>query len=54
MSTIMEAPTLLTAGKMSISRFRSRNSYGTIIDNDVDVYEMSMVGPAQLNIVAVY
>lgn len=39
---------------MSTSLFRSRNSYGTIIDNDADVYEMSMVGPAQLNVAAVY
>jgi hypothetical protein len=55
-STIQSAPTLLTAGKLSTSLFRSRNSYGTIIDNTVDVYEMTMVGPplGALSVIAVY
>jgi hypothetical protein len=54
-STIQSAPVLLTAGKLSKSVFRSRNYYGTVLDNTQDFYEMKMVsGDVELVVSAVY
>jgi hypothetical protein len=40
--TIQDAPVVLTSGKLSSSIFRSRNSYGTVVDNQNDLYTMKM------------
>ena len=36
MSTVESAPLILTAGKLSQSLFQSRDSYGTILDNNTE------------------
>ncbi len=53
-STIQTAPKVLTAGKLSLSLFQSRDAYGAIIDNTQDVYEMSFSGPGPFTERGVY
>jgi hypothetical protein len=40
-STIEKAPRVATVGKLSECLFQSRDSYGQILDNTDDIYEMS-------------
>lgn len=57
MSTVESAPLILTAGKLSQSLFQSRDSYGTVLDNTNDVYEMSFTsskGVGSFNVIAIY
>lgn len=39
---------------MSESYFQSRNSFGTILDNAADEYEMSFEGPGYFTVKGVY
>ncbi len=57
MSTVESAPLILTAGKLSQSLFQSRDSYGTVLDNINDVYEMSFTSSKSVgsfNVIAIY
>jgi hypothetical protein len=44
-STIESKETLITAGKLSQAVFQSRDTYGKILNNANDNFEMSFVGP---------
>jgi hypothetical protein len=47
-STIEYTDTALTAGKLAVSTFQSRDTYGKALANSVDNYQIEFVGPGTL------